>query len=849
MDFFNQITDNFAQTIDSSLNLALLNSNPELKEYHLLWSLLSTTNSVLRQALNQLNVEPKALELKMQSLSQTDVKTSGISKQNIKISNTLNNSFQKALGQMSKNGDAFLSTATWLIANIDSFDFADLVNIKDLKNALQTLSKPVKSKEESTQDALQKYGVDLSAKAKEGKLDLVIGRDEEIKRCIQILMRKSKNNPILIGEAGVGKTAIAEGLAQRIANKDVPVSLQNKQIISLDMGLLIAGAKYRGEFEERLKAVVEEVKNDSNIVLFIDEIHTIIGAGATQGAMDASNLLKPALARGELKTIGATTQKEYRKYFEKDQAMQRRFQPVNVNEPSVYEALSIMRGIKEQLENFHKISITDEALVASVELSSRYINDRFLPDKSIDLIDEAASELKVQIESRPAKLDKIMRDTSRLSVEKQALLMQKEGKNQERLKELDKILKELSQEQAALEKQFLLEKDVFNSIGTKKEEIENAKRQAQIAKQNTDYSKAAKIEYSTIPELEKELKILQEKWQGMEEKALLKNSVDKELVAGVVAKWTGIPVQKMLTSEKEKFLRIDEFLKQEVVSQDEAINALSKAIKRSKAGLNDETKPISSFLFLGPTGVGKTQIAKSLAKFLFDDERALVRFDMAEYMEKHAVSRLVGAPPGYVGYEEGGQLTEVVRKKPYSVLLFDEIEKAHLDVFNIMLAILDDGRLTDNKGVTVDFKNTIIILTSNIGSNIIFDIKEKTEQKRLVLQELRSYFKPEFLNRLDDIVIFNSLDLNACENIVKNLLIDLNKRLKQKDLEVVFDQKAINFIAQIGYEPSFGARPLKRALNDTVEDILAQMILKDEAQAGDKIEFFVQDDELKARKI
>lgn len=849
MDFFNQITDNFAQTIDSSLNLALLNSNPELKEYHLLWSLLSTTNSVLRQALNQLNVEPKALELKMQSLSQTDVKTSGISKQNIKISNTLNNSFQKALGQMSKNGDAFLSTATWLIANIDSFDFADLVNIKDLKNALQTLSKPVKSKEESTQDALQKYGVDLSAKAKEGKLDLVIGRDEEIKRCIQILMRKSKNNPILIGEAGVGKTAIAEGLAQRIANKDVPVSLQNKQIISLDMGLLIAGAKYRGEFEERLKAVVEEVKNDSNIVLFIDEIHTIIGAGATQGAMDASNLLKPALARGELKTIGATTQKEYRKYFEKDQAMQRRFQPVNVNEPSVYEALSIMRGIKEQLENFHKISITDEALVASVELSSRYINDRFLPDKSIDLIDEAASELKVQIESRPAKLDKIMRDTSRLSVEKQALLMQKEGKNQERLKELDKILKELSQEQAALEKQFLLEKDVFNSIGTKKEEIENAKRQAQIAKQNTDYSKAAQIEYSTIPELEKELKILQEKWQGMEEKALLKNSVDKELVAGVVAKWTGIPVQKMLTSEKEKFLRIDEFLKQEVVSQDEAINALSKAIKRSKAGLNDETKPISSFLFLGPTGVGKTQIAKSLAKFLFDDERALVRFDMAEYMEKHAVSRLVGAPPGYVGYEEGGQLTEVVRKKPYSVLLFDEIEKAHLDVFNIMLAILDDGRLTDNKGVTVDFKNTIIILTSNIGSNIIFDTKEKTEQKRLVLQELRSYFKPEFLNRLDDIVIFNSLDLNACENIVKNLLVDLNKRIRQKDLEVVFDQKAINFIAQIGYEPSFGARPLKRALNDTVEDILAQMILKDEAQAGDKIEFFVQDDELKARKI
>jgi len=694
-------------------------------------------------------------------------------------------------------------------------------------------------------EALNKYGIDLNKKAIDGELDPVIGRDEQISRMMQILIRKTKNNPILIGEPGTGKTAIAEGLAQRIVNKEVPTSLLNKRVITLDMSSMIAGAKYRGEFEDRLKSVIDEVKKAGNIILFIDEIHTIIGAGASEGSMDAANILKPSLARGELHTIGATTLKEYRKYFEKDTAMQRRFQPINVNEPSVNEALQILRGIKEKLETHHNVTINDSALVAAAKLSNRYITDRFLPDKAIDLIDEAAAELKMQIESEPNALSTIKREIQTLNVEKEALKMEEGKKNEDRIIEIEKELANKNEEKQNLEARFANEKETFNTTSELKIKIEELKNRANIAKRESNFEKAAQIEYGEIPTLEAKIKENEEKWKRMQkEGTLLRNSVDEEAIASIVSRRTGIPVNKMMDSEKQKVLMVEEVLRRDVIGQDEALKAISRAIKRNKAGLSETNRPIGSFLFLGPTGVGKTESAKTLAKFLFDDPKALIRFDMSEYMEKHAVSRLVGAAPGYVGYEEGGQLTEAVRRKPYSVILFDEVEKAHPDVFNILLQVLDDGRLTDNKGVTVDFKNTIIILTSNIGSNRIIEISDKEERRKAVLNELKSHFRPEFLNRLDDIVIFEQLNLAAITNIVDILFNNIKKKVEEKDIKISLTQNAKEYIASIGFDPVYGARPLKRAIYEIVEDKLADLILEDKIGEGSVIDFDVQDDEV-----
>jgi ATP-dependent Clp protease ATP-binding subunit ClpB len=860
-NIFEKLTNQMQETIESSLSLALHNKNSEVEVVHILWALLTNTNSVLNQLLNKMNVDKTALELEVKSVAGKLPTSSAVSKENIKISRNTVESLNNASGLMASTGDSFIAVDTWIIANLKHQVLKDVLgkylDLNEIKKELEAIRGGAKVDSQSSDDnleALSKYGIDLNQKAIDGKLDPVIGRDEQIQRMMQILIRKTKNNPILLGEPGTGKTAIAEGLAMRIVDKDVPTSLQNKKVITLDMSAMIAGAKYRGEFEDRLKAVIKEVQKQGNIILFIDEIHTIIGAGASEGSMDAANILKPALARGELHTIGATTLKEYRKYFEKDAAMQRRFQPVNVDEPSVNEALQILRGIKEKLETHHNVTINDSALVSAAKLSDRYITDRFLPDKAIDLIDEAAAELKMQIESEPLQLSTIKRTISSLEVEKEAIKMEKGNIatkigiskiNSERLEAIEKELSNLSEEQRKLEAQFENEKGTFNSISTIKTQIDELKNKAERAKKESKYEEAASIEYGQIPELEAKIKENEAKWEKMTESGtLLKNFVDEESIASIVSRWTGIPVNKMLKDEKQRILEVENVLKKDVIGQDEALKAISRAIKRNKAGLSDETRPIGSFMFLGPTGVGKTESAKTLAKFLFDDEKALVRFDMSEYMEKHSASRLVGAAPGYVGYEEGGQLTEAVRRKPYSVILFDEIEKAHPDVFNILLQVLDDGRLTDNKGVTVDFKNTIIILTSNIGSSKIISINDKEQRKNEVLNELKAHFRPEFLNRLDDIVIFEQLGLDAITNIVDIMFQGIAKKLANKEITLTLSQNAKQYIADAGFDPVYGARPLKRALYEIVEDKLADLILEDKIVEGSKVEFDVQNEEV-----
>lgn len=851
-NIFEKMTNQLAETIDSSVALALHNKNQEVEVIHLLWALLTNTNSVLNQLLNKMNVNKAAIELEAKSNASKLPSVSSVTKENIKLSRNLLSSLQKAEGQMTSNGDKFIAIDTWLVSNFDNQTLKDVlgkyIDLKEAKKELEAMraGKTIDSNSgDDNLEALSKYGIDLNKKAIDGELDPVIGRDEQITRMMQILIRKTKNNPILLGEPGTGKTAIAEGLAQRIVNKDVPTSLLNKRVVSLDMSALIAGAKYRGEFEDRLKSVIDEVKKAGNIILFIDEIHTIIGAGASEGSMDAANILKPSLARGELHTIGATTLKEYRKYFEKDAAMQRRFQPVKVDEPTVNEALQILRGIKERLETHHNVTINDSALVAAAKLSNRYITDRFLPDKAIDLIDEAAAELKMQIESEPTALSHIKREIQTLNVEKEALKMEKNKKNEERLIQIEKELANKNEEKQNLETRFENEKQTFNAASELKAKIEELKTKANIAKRESKFEEAAKIEYGEIPALEAKIKENAQKWEQMQkEGTLLRNSVDEEAIASIVSRWTGIPVNKMMDSEKQKVLKVEEVLKQDVIGQDEAIKAISRAIKRNKAGLSETSRPIGSFLFLGPTGVGKTESAKTLAKFLFDDPKSLIRFDMSEYMEKHAVSRLVGAAPGYVGYEEGGQLTEAVRRKPYSVILFDEVEKAHPDVFNILLQVLDDGRLTDNKGVTVDFKNTIIILTSNIGSARIIEISDKEERRKAVLDELKSHFRPEFLNRLDDIVIFEQLNLSAITNIVNILFNNIKKKVEEKDIKISLTQNAKEYIAKIGFDPVYGARPLKRAIYEIVEDKLADLILEDKIGEGSSVEFDVQNDEV-----
>ncbi|EAI7909224.1 AAA family ATPase [Campylobacter jejuni] len=849
------LTDNMLSNLESAASLAIHSKNNEVVPLHLLWALSVDNASILNQILNKLNISKEALELEIKSRISKLATSSNVNRENIRFSNELINSLENAKGLMSANGDSYLSVDTWLISESQKSPIkeilAQFLDLREFQKELESLraGRKMDSKtSDETLDSLNKFGIDLTLKASEGKLDPVIGREEEIERLMQILIRKTKNNPILLGEPGVGKTAIVEALAQRIIKKDVPKSLQNKKVIALDMSALIAGAKYRGEFEDRLKAVVNEVIKSENIILFIDEIHTIVGAGASEGSMDAANILKPALARGELHTIGATTLKEYRKYFEKDAALQRRFQPVNVGEPSVNEALAMLRGIKEKLEIHHNVTINDSALVAAAKLSKRYITDRFLPDKAIDLIDEAAAELKMQIESEPSSLRKVRKDIETLEVENEALKMENDEKNQKRLDEIAKELANLKEKQNALNSQFENEKSVFDGISAKKKEIDLLKNEASLAKARGEFQKAAELEYGKIPSLEKEVEILEDKWKKMSENGvLLKNQVDEDLVAGILSKWTGISVQKMLTSEKQKFLEVEKHLKESVIGQDKALSALARAIKRNKAGLNADNKPIGSFLFLGPTGVGKTQSAKALAKFLFDDEKAMIRFDMSEFMEQHSVSRLLGAPPGYIGHEEGGELTEAVRRKPYSVLLFDEVEKAHKDVFNVLLGILDDGRATDSKGVTVDFKNTIIILTSNIASSAIMNLSGK-EQEDAVKNELKNFFKPEFLNRLDDIITFNPLGKDEAYEIVKLLFKDLQMSLENKGIKASLSENAALLIAKDGFDPDFGARPLRRAIYDLIEDKLSDMILADELHENDSIIIDAKDDEIIIKK-
>ncbi|PWB51034.1 MAG: ATP-dependent chaperone ClpB [Candidatus Methanoperedenaceae archaeon] len=857
---FDRFTIKAQEAFQEAQTIVLDRGQQQLEVEHLLLALINQKEGLTLQLLQKLGANTGGIVSQLEEEIDKLPRVEGPGQ--IYMSARLNNAAEAAFNEMKTLRDEYLSTEHLLLAIADEKNGISARILKEngvSKDAIMKSLKEVRGSSrvtdqnpENKYEALKKYGRDLTELAAIGKLDPVIGRDNEIRRVLQVLSRRTKNNPVLIGEPGVGKTAIAEGLALRIFAGDVPETIKDKKVVALDMGALVAGAKFRGEFEERLKAVIKEVQDTQGaVILFIDELHTLVGAGAAEGAMDASNLLKPALARGELHVIGATTLDEYRKHIEKDAALERRFQPVLVEEPSVDDTISILRGLKEKYEVHHGVRIQDAALVTAAILSHRYITDRFLPDKAIDLIDEAASKLRIEIDSMPSELDDIERKIRQLEIEKQAVKKEKDEYSKERLEKIDKELSDLKEKSSQMKAHWQLEKEAISKIRKTKGEIEKTRMDSEKAEVEGNLARASELRYGVLINLQKQLDAENKKLVKLQkDQKMLKEEVDEEDIAEVVSKWTHIPVSKMLEGEMQKLVHMEERLRQRVIGQEEAVVAVANAVRRGRAGISDPKRPIGSFMFLGPTGVGKTELGRAVAEFMFDDEAAMIRLDMSEYMEKHTVARLIGAPPGYVGYEEGGQLTEAIRRRPYAVILLDEIEKAHPDVFNVLLQILDDGRLTDGHGRTVDFKNTVIIMTSNIGSQLIFELQEKEAQmKQKVMDVVRKQFKPEFLNRLDEIIIFHSLRLPEIIKIVDIQFNILKKRLTERKIEITLSESARNLIARAGYDPSYGARPLKRTIQHKILDPLAMKILDKEFQEGDSIEVDADGDEIMFRKV